>query len=193
MPHASLYLIGGCLLSACIAWNLHAADNVDAKSAPATSKPEESGLKYNDGTADGKKSLGGSGELIKFTLPEDKQKIGGIRIHGSRYGVAQPPKEKFLIYFLSSDGKEVLSTQMAPYSSFNRGNEQWVPVRFAKPVEVPKEFWVCLDFRPHQTKGVYVSYDTSTGGKYSKSGLPGLEPDDVEFGGDWMIELLPGK
>jgi hypothetical protein len=98
-----------------------------------------------------------------------------------------------LIYFLSPDGKEVLSTQMAPYSAFNRGEEQWVTVRFAKPVEAPKEFWVCLDFRAQQTKGVYVSYDTSTGGKYSKSGLPGVEPSDVDFSGDWMIELLPWK
>ena len=41
-------------------------------------------------------------------------------------------------------------------------------------MELPKTFWVALDFRPHQTKGVYVSYDNSTNGRHSLVGLPGL-------------------
>lgn len=160
--------------------------------AEAVKKTDVSSLKYHDGTADGKKSLGGNGEMIHFSLPE-AGKIGGIKIHASRYGVPQPPKEKFLIYFMDDKHNEVLQTRMAPYSAFERGENEWVTIRFPKPVEVPKDFWLCVDFRAHQTKGVYVSYDTSTGGKHSKTGLPGIEPDDVTFGGDWMIELLPAK
>ena len=156
-------------------------------------KSEPTPGKYNDGTADGKKSLGGSGEMIRFTMPDGNQKIDGIRIHGSRYGVPKAPDEKFLVYLVSADGNEILSTQMAPYSAFERGDEKWVPVHFAHPLAVPKGFWVVLDFRAGQTKGVYVSYDTSTGGKNSKTGLPGIKPSDVDFGGDWMIELLPAK
>jgi hypothetical protein len=34
-----------------------------------------------------------------------------------------------------------------------------------------------------------VSYDTSTEGKHSKIGLPGQEAADVDFGGDWMIQV----
>src|ERR1700754_3483033 len=68
--------------------------------------------KYNDGTADGKKSLGGSGEMIRFSMPDADQKVAGIRIHGSRYGVPKAPDEKFLIYFLNADGTEIFSTQM---------------------------------------------------------------------------------
>ncbi len=179
-------LMLGMGLAVC-SWPVQAADQ------PAATQAADNGLKYNDGAADGKKSLGGSGEMIRFTLPQDKQKIGGVRIHGSRYGLPKAPDEKFLIYFVSADGKDVIGTQMAPYSTFERGEEKWEAVHFAKPVEVPKDFWVVLDFRAAQTKGVYVSYDTSTGGKHSKTGLPGIKPEDVEFGGDWMIELLPGK
>ena len=49
-------------------------------------------LKYNDGKADGKKSIGGSGEMIRFELPEGVTKVRGIRIHGSRYGLPQAPE-----------------------------------------------------------------------------------------------------
>src|SRR5262249_31596969 len=55
------------------------------------------------------------------------------------------------------------------------------------PVELPRTFWIALDFRPHQTKGVYVSYDNSTGGRHSLVGLPGL-PTARSRRGDWMIE-----
>ena len=148
--------------------------------------------KYHDNSADGKKSLGGSGQLIHFKLPAGK-KLAGIKVHGSRYGMPDAPDEDFLVYVLDEDGKEVLNTQLAPYSLFKRGPEKWVNVRFRKPVEVPEEFWISLDFRPHQTKGVYVSYDTSSGGKNSKVGLPGQESSDVDFGGDWMVELVLSK
>jgi hypothetical protein len=162
----------------------HAADEAAA---------DKEASKHHDGSADGKKSLGGSGEMIRFTLPQDNQKLAGIKIHGSRYGQPQAPKESFLIYVVDPDGKEVLSTQMAPYSLFGRGEEKWVDVRFPKPVEVPKDFWIVLDFRAGQTRGVYVSYDTSSGAKFSKTGLPGLEAKDVDFAGDWMIELISAK
>jgi RNA polymerase sigma-70 factor (ECF subfamily) len=154
---------------------------------------DQPAFKHHDGSADGKKSLGGSGEMIRFALPEDKGKLAGIKIHGSRYGQPQAPNESFLIYIVSPDRKEVVSTQMAPYSLFERGEEKWVDVRFSKPVEVPKDFWIALDFRAGQTKGVYVSYDTSSGGKFSKTGLPGLEAKDVDFAGDWMVEAMPVK
>jgi hypothetical protein len=150
-------------------------------------------LKYNDGQADGKKSLGGSGEIIGFKLPSGESKVAGIRIHGSRYGVPKAPDESFLIYFLNRDLSEVVSTQMAPYSLFERGPERWVEVTFPQPITLPQEFSVALDFRAQQTKGVYVSFDTSTGGKHSRMGLPGLKARDTDFGGDWMIEIRLAK
>jgi RNA polymerase sigma-70 factor (ECF subfamily) len=157
------------------------------------STPRESSAVINeplgDGTPDGKKSLGGSGEMIELGMPAGASRLTGVKIHGSRYGQAQPPKESFLIYFMSKDRKRILHTEMAPYSLFKRGPESWVEVKFDSAVEgLPKSFWLVLDFRAGQTKGVYVSFDTTTGGKFSRIGLPGLASSEVSFGGDWMIQ-----
>jgi len=166
---------------------------IDPNIDDAAADENTSFLKYNDGTPDGKKSIGGSGEMIEFSGPTEMTKVEGLRIHGSRYGDAQPPRESFLIYFLSRDQKRILHTEMAPYSLFERGAEKWVEVSFERPLELPKQFWVALDFRAHQTKGVFVSFDTSSGGKHSRQGLPGIPSIPLRFGGDWMIEAVVGK
>ena len=164
-------------------------DGEPAGPAPAAEEAPDV-LKYGDGQPDGKQSLGGSGEMITFTAPKAPARVAGLRIHGARYGVPQPPDESFLIYFLTEDKKRILHTEMAPYSLFDRGPEGWVDVTFDRPVELPKTFWVALDFRPHQTKGVFVSYDTSTGGRHSLVGLPGMPTARFRRGGDWMIEVV---
>ncbi len=164
-------------------------DTARAREPAAGGKTTE--LKYDDGKPDGKRSYGDSGEMIRFTLLGDAGKLAGIRIHGSRYGLPQPPREDFLIYVLSSDMSQILFTEKAPYKLFQRGREKWVNVNFKSVHEVPKTFWIVLDFKAHQTKGVCVSYDTSTGGNHSKIGLPGEnKPRDVDFGGDWMIRAV---
>ncbi len=172
---------------------LERAGDTGRRSLLEGSAPEQrtAVLKYSDGQADGKKSLGGSGEMIEFSMPADSSKVVGVRIHGSRYGQPQPPKESFLIYFLNHDRTRVLHTELAPYSLFERGPEQWVDVPFERSlagVDHSTTFWVAIDFRATGTKGVYVSFDTSTGGKHSRAGLPGTASSPVNFGGDWMIE-----
>ena len=66
-------------------------------------------------------------------------------------------------------------------------------VLFDEEVELPQKFWVAINFNPHQTKGVYLSYDTSTKGEYSRVGLPGddAEQKETAFGGDWMVQEIP--
>ncbi len=150
-------------------------------------------LKYGDGQPDGKQSVGGSGPMIEFTFPAAAGKAAGVRIHGARYGQPQPPQESFLIYFLSQDQKRILRVELAAYALFERGPEKWIDVTFERPLDLPKQFWVALDFRAGQTKGVYVSYDSSTGGKHSRVGLPGTRPTPTKFGGDWMIETVLAK
>lgn len=151
-------------------------------------------LSYGDGKPDGKKSFGGSGQMIRFELPEGVNKIKGLRIHGSRYGTAQAPNEDFEITFLSEKRDETLHTESAPYKLFKRGKENWVRVQFKEPVELPPKFWIALDFNAEQTKGVYVSYDTSTKGEYSRVGKAGdeEEPKETDFGGDWMVQVMLG-
>ncbi len=158
---------------------------------PAVKRPANI-IGYGDDKPDGKKSIGGSGEMIRFELPEGVTKIKGLRIHGSRYGYPQAPKEDFEITFLNEKRDETLHSEDAPYRLFNRGKEQWVRVMFKNEIELPKKFWLCLNFNAEQTKGVYVSYDTSTKGEYSRVGLPGdkEEPKETDFHGDWMIQLI---
>jgi RNA polymerase sigma-70 factor (ECF subfamily) len=152
-------------------------------------------LSYGDGKADGKKSYGGGGHMIRFELPEGITNVRGIRIHGSRYGVPQAPDEDIEITFLSEDRQEILDSKGAPYRLFKRGKENWVRILFDDEVELPQKFWVALNFNAHQTKGVYLSYDTSTKGEHSRVGLPGddEEPKETDFGGDWMVQVMLGK
>jgi protocatechuate 3,4-dioxygenase beta subunit/beta-lactamase regulating signal transducer with metallopeptidase domain len=160
--------------------------------AGADSKRTPTILSYGDGKPDGKKSYGGSGHLIRFEMPEGVTKVKGIRIHGSRYGLPQAPDENFEVTFLSDDRSETLDSKEAPYHLFKRGKEQWVRVMFDKEVELPKKFWIALNFNAQQTKGVYVSYDTSTKGEYSRVGLVGdkEEPKETDFKGDWMVQVM---
>jgi hypothetical protein len=143
-----------------------------------------------DETPDGKKSLGGSGEMIQFDLPASDRKLSGIEIHGSRYGTATPPDEMFLIYVMNEDRSRVVATLMAPYSLFERGDEKWVTIPFDDSVELPTNGWVVVDFRAGRTKGVYVSYDSDSDGSRSMAGLPGTKASKPDFKGDWMIRPI---
>ena len=48
---------------------------------PEARKADANILKYGDGKADGKKSLGGSGEMIRFELPDGVTRVSGIKIY----------------------------------------------------------------------------------------------------------------
>lgn len=151
-------------------------------------------LQYGDGKADGKKSIAGAGELIRFELPGDEGKVRAIRVHGSRYGYPQPPKEDVEVSILNEAMSEVLHTELVPYSLFKRTREpRWTYVPFDNPVEVPKTFWVLLNFNAEKTKGVYVSYDTSTKGQYSRIGMSNEDAKETDFKGDWMVQVLLAK
>ena len=165
----------------------------EAEDSAAQSDKAETSLKYGDNRPDGKKSLGGTGEMIKFTLPNSSQKVRGLRIHAARYGTPQAPNEDVEITFENEARDEVVGTREVAYGKFRRGTSRWVTINFDEPVEVPSMFWVTLDFDAGRTKGVYVSYDTASGGEYSKMGLPGADAKPVDFGGDWMIQALLTK
>jgi hypothetical protein len=170
------------------------ADDPDDDNEPDGSNDKSNGkLSYNDGTPEGKHSYSNSGEMIQFELSGDETKVTAVRIHGSRYGTPKPPQENLAISFLNDDMSEVIATKLAPYSLFKRGAESWVLVKFSKPVAVPKKFWVVLDFHAGKTKGVYVSYDKSSGGVHSRVGLSGADVAETGFDADWMIEAVLAK
>lgn len=131
--------------------------------------------------------------MIRFTAATDPATLAGIELHGARYGYPQPPKEDFRVYVLDEDRSKVLHTELVPYAKFERGESKWVTLKFKQPVQAPKTFWIVIDFNAEATKGVYVSYDTSTGGEYWMIGLPGREASKTPFGGDWMIRAVLAK
>lgn len=143
-----------------------------------TGKAEE--LKNDDGQPAGKRSLP-MGIASAFKAPGDTYYLTSIRIHGGRYGYPQPPKEDFHVFLCDKDFKLIADFPF-PYSRFTRGEPDWVTLRM-KPVKVPAEFIICLDFHPERTKGVYISHDAE--GK-SLVGLPG-KPAGYFTGGDWLI------
>jgi len=55
------------------------------------------------------------------------------------------------------------------------------------PTRVPRQFYICLNFRPTGTRGVFVAFDTSTQGN-SLTGTPG-KPGRPFNQGDWMIRV----
>jgi hypothetical protein len=78
-----------------------------------------------------------------------------------------------------------------PYRLFARGQERWVRVDLP-PTRVPPGdggFYVCVQFRPTATQGVFVSFDESTRGAAERSSLvatPGAAGNPFDAG-DWMI------
>jgi RNA polymerase sigma-70 factor (ECF subfamily) len=150
-------------------------------------------LALDDGHMTGRKSIAGGGQAVRFEAPAEGEgwMLTAVRIHGSRYGYPQPPREDFKI-FLCDDQFRPIAEFAFPYSKFERGNAKWVSLD-VKPTRVPKSFILGVGFNPTQTKGVYLSHDRQGSGR-SLVGLPGEEfrPFDQ---GDWLIraKVVPGK
>lgn len=152
-------------------------------------------LKYGDGKADGKKSIAGAGEMIQFSLPEGQDNdLKAIRVYAARYGYPQPPKEDVEITILNEEMTDEIHKELIPYSIFKRQTEpRWTTVPFDEPVDVPETFWVVLSFNAERTKGVYVGYDTSTGGEHSRVGFNDQDAKETDFKGDWMVQAVLAK
>lgn len=167
----------------------------NASAAPTEKKEKEKDvvLKYDDGTPDGKRSIAGTGEMIEFELPDEGYALKSVKLHCARYGTPKPPKEDAEFTIVSADESSILHTELVPYASFKRGDSRWTTITFQKAVTVPKKFWLIVDFNAEQTKGVYLSFDTSSGGKHSKTGVAGGDSEPVKIGGDWMIQAVVVK
>ena len=142
-------------------------------------------LKHDDDKMAGKRSIAGGGHAVKFEVDNDSSYVTSVSLHGSRYGEARPPKESFSVWICDENFKQIAKFKF-PYSSYTRSNPVWKSFSI-RPTKVPKKFIVCFGFNPHQTKGVYVSYD---GGKSETSlvGVPGRGHDPDPFTeGNWMI------
>ena len=141
---------------------------------------------HDDGKPAGKGSIAGGGHAVGFAVEGGSWYLTGVRIHGSRYGMPQPPREDFHVWLCDEEFKKVAEFSF-PYASFARGQPGWVALKVT-PTEVPKKFIVCVGFNPTATKGVFVSRDAEGGGK-SLTGLPG-QPSRAMGSGDWLIRAV---
>ncbi|MBN1911030.1 MAG: PEGA domain-containing protein [Pirellulales bacterium] len=147
---------------------------------------------YDNGTAEGYRSLGGSGHAIQFKLePPGVSKhfdVVGIDIFASRYGDPEPPKEDFHVYLLD-EKNHVIKDVPWPYSKIKRtGDLKWCHID-VPPTRVPDRFSVALSFNPHQTKGIYLGYDKDVSQSHSYTGLPDRGFTAVPEKYDWMVRV----
>lgn len=150
--------------------------------AKLSGKPTK--LSFDDNSSEGKKSIAGGGHARKFSTPDDSAwYLRNVSVHGARYG--RPTQDKFDVALCDEDLKPITVWQK-PYSTFKTGSQNWTRIDIP-PTRVPKTFYICLNFRPTQTQGVYVSYDESTKGN-SLVGTPG-DPGKGMAQGDWMIRV----
>jgi hypothetical protein len=140
---------------------------------------------YDDDSADGMRSIAGSGHAVQFHL-----KSGGtlksIKLKASRYGFPQTDSQ-FSIYIMNEHYKTI-ETVSLPYMSYEQRGEQlyWREFKL-KPIKVPKDFIVLFSFNPTQTDGIYVGFDANARG-HSSTALPD-EPVAVFTDGDWMVRV----
>ncbi len=148
------------------------------------SAPESQELSHDDGRKAGQSSIAGGGHAVRFHVDGDSWCITSVKLHGSRYGEVRPPKENFHVWICDATFKPIATFQF-PYSSFTRGEPGWKTFRI-HPTRVPKDFIVCFGFNPHQTKGIYVSYDGRPS-ETSQIGIPESNPPRPFAKGNWLI------
>jgi len=155
--------------------------NTVASAAPAGGEGRE--VAHDDGAMAGKRSIAGGGHAVRFEAPGDGWCVTAVKLHGSRYGYPQAPKEDFHVWICDKEFKPIADFPF-PYSTFARGEAKWVTLK-VKPTKVPAKFIVCFGFNPEQTKGVFASYDAEGTGN-SLVGLPGSHATPFR-NGDWLI------
>ena len=130
-------------------------DRKPRRRPPAAKETRE--LSLDSGTMANKRSIAGGGHAVRFKVDGDSNYVTSVSLHGSRYGMPQPPREDFHVWICDSKFKPIATFRFR-YGAYTRGNPVWKSFK-VKPTAVPEEFIVCFGFNPQATKGVYVSYD----------------------------------
>ena len=128
-----------------------------------------------------------------FRLPEGSWLLDGLKLFSARYGADEPPKENLSIY-ICDPSFNLLREVKVPYSTFERGDEKWQDISFT-PVEVPRTFYLAVDFHATATKGVYVGMDKGVKRSHSRMAMPYTHVSDLKVTADWMMRahLRPKK
>lgn len=144
-------------------------------------------LSHVDDTAEGKRSLGGSGHAVLFERPGNARFVEAVEIFGGRYGHPEPPDEDFHLYLLN-DKRQILADVLCQYGTIERGELRWYALR-TPSIEVPEAFYVALSFNPQQTKGIFLGLDKDVRKTHSFIGLPDHGFDEVDEYYEWMVRV----
>lgn len=182
-----LFLPMGAMRNPALAQTKAAVSSKVPKSDDKTTSDNPIILGYGNNTSEGKRSLGASGHAIHFQRPPNHRYVESVRIFASRYGYPEPPDEDFHLYILNEE-KQILADLKYPYGTIERSDMKWYTLR-TPSIEIPEQFFVALSFNPHQTKGIYLSYDRDVSESHSLTGLPDSGFEKVAETWDWMIKV----
>jgi len=176
------------LLESRLEWNVKERELPADFFADQRSEADDTGvtLLYDDGTSDGRWSLGGSGHAVLFQRPEGAWAIDRVSVFGTRYGPVEAPDKVFRIYVCGEDFAPIAEIAR-PQGTFDRTEEpRWYDIAI-DPVVVPERFYVCITFNPTATDGVFVHYDSGVKRSHSRKAVPYSHVMDMDGNKDWMI------
>jgi len=150
-------------------------------------------LDVSKGNQDGQDSYGGRGYAVRYALPRSAPNWWAIsvNIHGEAYGSGVGISDFFTISFMDMAGK-VYARSEHPITLFD-SQPEWKTVRIT-PTELPAEFWVVVDFKANEQKGVFIG-NANTGGAQSMLAdencklSPITEEDGSTRPVDWCISV----
>lgn len=150
-------------------------------------------LDVSGGNQDGQDSYGGRGYAVRYSVPRSAPNWWaiGVNIHGEAYGSGVGISDFFTISFMDMQGK-VYARSEHPITLFD-SQPAWKPVRIT-PTELPSEFWVVVDFKANEQRGVFIG-NANTGGAQSMLTdencklYPVADDEGAERPIDWCISL----
>jgi hypothetical protein len=143
-------------------------------------------LGYGDGSPDGKISMGTIAHVIHFEAPDSGTwYVRRVSVCGDRYGSRRAGGRCFDMVLGDQQNRRI-AVWPKPYGAFPRGEPKWVHLDIT-PTQVPRAFSLSLHFRPTESDGVHVAWDTGSNG-HSAVGIPGKRVTPFQAG-DWMIRV----
>jgi hypothetical protein len=163
------------------------ASEFQAQQVPAACLAGQSvRLGYGDGSPDGKTSIGTIAHLICFEAPDSGiWYVRRVSVYGDRYG-SRRASDKYFELTLCDRECQRIALWTKPYGAFLRGEPKWVHFDLV-PTQVPRAFCLSLHFRPTESDGVHVAWDTGSNG-HSGVGIPGKCVTPFQAG-DWLVRV----
>ena len=150
-------------------------------------------LDVTKGNQDDLVSYGGRGYAVRYSVPRSAPNWWAIsvNIHGEAYGSGVGISDFFTISFMDMAGK-VYARSEHPITLFD-SQPEWKTVRIT-PTELPAEFWVVVDFKANEQKGVFIGSANTGGGQSMLADencklSPIVEEDGTKRPIDWCISV----